>query len=321
MSGMWTYIIRRLLLAIPTLLGVTIVVFGIMRVAPGDVAVLILGGDSGLVGTPEQLEALREKLGLNRPLYVQYFEWLWGICTLNFGESYFYNAEMTTLLARKLPLSAQVGIMGLVFGSVLGVVGGVIAALKQDTWADYIIRIVSIAGISVPTFWSGMMLILIMVRNFGWIPDPGYVPLWEDPVANLTQLIWPALIIGLGFLMGVPLRMMRATMLEVMREDYIRTARSKGLKENVIIVRHAMRNAMIPVITLIGIFIPLTVTGLVVTEQVFGLPGIGRMMVDAIGQRDYPVVQLVVTLTGFSVVLANLGVDLIYGWLDPRIRF
>jgi peptide/nickel transport system permease protein len=228
---------------------------------------------------------------------------------------------MTQLLSRKLPLSAQVGIMGLVGGSILGVIGGVIAALKQDTWADYIIRVIAILGISVPTFWSGMMLILVFVRFWGWIPEQGYVPLWEDPARNLAQLIWPSIIIGLGFLMGVPLRMMRATMLEVMREDYIRTARSKGLKENIIIVRHAMRNAMIPVITLIGIFIPLTVTGLVVTEQVFGLPGIGRMMVDAINQRDYPVVQLVVTLTGFTVVVANLGVDLIYGWLDPRIRY
>ncbi len=318
---MWTYVIRRLLLAIPTLLGVTVVVFGVMRVAPGDVAVLILGGDSGLVGTPEQLEALREKLGLNRPLYIQYFEWLWGLITFNWGESYFYNAEMTELLSRKLPLSAQVGIMGLVGGSIMGVIGGVIAALKQDSWADYIIRIIAILGISVPTFWSGMMLILVFVRFWGWIPEQGYVPLWEDPMRNLAQLIWPSIIIGLGFLMGVPLRMMRATMLEVMREDYIRTARSKGLRENIIIVRHAMRNAMIPVITLIGIFIPLTVTGLVVTEQVFGLPGIGRMMVDAINQRDYPVVQLVVTLTGFTVVVANLGVDLIYGWLDPRIRY
>ena len=234
---MWTYVIRRLLLAVPTLLGVTVVVFGVMRVAPGDVAVLILGGDSGLVGTPEQLEALREKLGLNRPLYIQYFEWLWGLITFNWGESYFYNAEMTQLLSRKLPLSAQVGIMGLLLGSILGIIGGVIAALKQDTWADYVIRIISILGISVPTFWSGMMLILLFVRSFGWIPEQGYVPLWEDPARNLAQLIWPSIIIGLGFLMGVPLRMMRATMLEVMREDYIRTARSKGLKENVIVGR------------------------------------------------------------------------------------
>lgn len=318
---MWPYIIRRLLLAIPTLLGVTVVVFLVMRVAPGDVAVLMLGGESGLVGTQEEVEALREKLGLNRPLYVQYFEWLFGILTFNFGESYFYNADMSALLARKLPLSIQVGVQGLLIGSVLGIAGGVLSALKQDTWVDYSIRVTAILGISVPTFWSGMMVILIMVRFFGWIPRQGYVPLWEDPVANMAQLIFPSLIIGLGFLMGVPLRMMRATMLEVLREDYIRTARAKGLGERIIIIRHAMRNALIPVITLIGIFLPLTVTGLVVTEQVFGLPGIGRMMVDAINQRDYPVVQLVVTLTGFAVVLANLGVDLLYGWLDPRIRY
>ena len=165
------------------------------------------------------------------------------------------------------------------------------------------------------------MLILILVRTFGWIPEQGYTPIWEDPLANLAQLIFPAMIIGFGFLMGVPLRMMRATMLEVMREDYIRTARAKGLRERTIIIRHAMRNALIPVVTLIGIFLPLTITDLVVTEQVFGLPGVGRMMVDAITQRDYPVVQLVVTLTGFAVVMANLGVDLLYGWLDPRIRY
>ena len=318
---MWAYVIRRLLLAVPTLLGVTIVVFLIMRVAPGDVAVLILGGESGLVGTPEQLEKLRESLGLNRPLYVQYFSWLFGILTLDFGASYFYNADMDQLLLRKAPLSLQVGFMGLVIGSILGITGGVIAALKQDSFFDYLIRGIAILGISVPTFWSGMMLILILVRTFQWIPEQGYTPLWENPGANLAQLIFPSLIIGLGFLMGVPLRMMRATMLEVLREDYIRTARAKGLRERVIIVRHAMRNALIPVLTLIGIFLPITVTGLVVTEQVFGLPGVGRMMVDAINQRDYPVVQLVVTLTGFAVVFANLGVDMLYGWLDPRIRY
>ena len=319
---MWPYILRRLLLAVPTIFGVTIVVFLIMRIAPGDVAIMMLGGGEGGGGIdPEALARIRADLGLDRPLYEQYFTWIYGIFTLDFGKSFFYNADMDRLIARKAPLSLQVGAMGLVIGSILGITGGVIAALKQDTFWDYLIRGLAILGISVPTFWSGMMLILIFVRTFDWIPQQGYTPIWEDPVANLAQLIWPALIIGLGFLMGVPLRMMRATMLEVMREDYIRTARAKGLKERVIIVRHAMRNALIPVLTLIGIFLPITVTGLVVTEQVFGLPGIGRMMVDSINQRDYPVVQLVVTLTGFAVVAANLGVDLLYGWLDPRIRY
>ena len=286
---MWAYVIRRILLAVPTILGVTIVVFLIMRIAPGDVAIMMLGGGEGGGGIdPEALERIRTELGLNKPLYEQYLGWIYGLFTLDFGKSFFYNADMDRLIARKAPLSLQVGLMGLIIGSILGIAGGVVAALKQDTFFDYLIRGIAILGISVPTFWSGMMLILIFVRLFDWIPRQGYTPIWEDPIGNLAQLIWPALIIGLGFLMGVPLRMMRATMLEVMREDYIRTARAKGLKERVIIVRHAMRNALIPVLTLIGIFLPITVTGLVVTEQVFGLPGIGRMMVDSIKPARFP---------------------------------
>ena len=317
---MWAYIIRRLMLAIPTLIGVTILVFVIMRIAPGDVAVMMMGGESGLVGRPEELDKLRHELGIDRPIWIQYGDWVRDLVTFDFGKSYFYHAPMSQLLQRKLPLSAQIGMMGILIGSTLGITGGVIAALKQDTWVDYVIRSVAIAGISVPTFWSGMLIILVLIRLFDWIPEQGYTPLWEDPARNMAQLIWPTMVIALGFLMGTPLRMMRATMLEVLREDYIRTARAKGLRERVVLIRHAMRNALIPVVTLIGIFLPLTVTGLVVTEQVFGLPGIGRMMVDAITQRDYPVVQVVVTLVGFIVVLSNLSVDMLYGVLDPRIR-
>ena len=317
---MWAYIIRRLMLAIPTLFGVTILVFAVMRIAPGDVAVMMMGGESGLVGRPEELDKLRASLGIDRPLVIQYLDWIGSLVTFDFGSSYFYHAPMSQLLIRKLPLSAQIGFMGIIIGSTLGITGGVIAALKQDTWVDYVIRTIAIAGISISTFWSGMLVILILIRVFDWIPEQGYTPLWENPGRNMAQLIWPTMVIALGFLMGTPLRMMRATMLEVLREDYIRTARAKGLSERVVLIRHAMRNALIPVVTLIGIFLPLTVTGLVVTEQVFGLPGIGRMMVDAITQRDYPVVQLVVTLVGFIVVMSNLGVDMLYGLLDPRIR-
>ena len=226
---MWAYVIRRILLAVPTILGVTIVVFLIMRIAPGDVAIMMLGGGEGGGGIdPEALERIRTELGLNKPLYEQYLGWIYGLFTLDFGKSFFYNADMDRLIARKAPLSLQVGLMGLIIGSILGIAGGVIAALKQDTFFDYLIRGIAILGISVPTFWSGMMLILIFVRLFDWIPRQGYIPIWEDPVANLAQLIWPALIIGLGFLMGVPLRMMRATMLEVMREDYISHRASEG---------------------------------------------------------------------------------------------
>ncbi|MCY4575818.1 MAG: ABC transporter permease [Chloroflexi bacterium] len=315
---MWAYVVRRLLLAIPTLLGVTVVVFLIMRVI-GDES---LRFNTGMTMSFETYQMIREELGLNKPLYEQYFHWLFDIVTLDFGRSILYNnAEMSALLARKVPLSLQVGLMGLLIGSGLGIIGGVIAALKQDTFTDYLIRGIAILGISVPTFWSGMMLILIFVRMFDWIPRQGYVPIWEDPAGNLAQLIWPALIIGLGFFMGTTLRMMRGAMLEVMSEDYIRTARAKGLGERVIITRHAMRNALIPVLTLVGMFLPITVTGLVVTEQVFGIPGVGHLMIDAINFRDFPVVQLLVTLSGIAVVMANLGVDMLYLWLYPRIRY
>ncbi|MDA1096594.1 MAG: ABC transporter permease, partial [Chloroflexi bacterium] len=236
---MWAYVLRRLLFSIPTMIGVTILVFLVMRVAPGDVAVMMLGGDSGLVGRPEDLAKLRTELGLDRPLHIQYLSWMKDLVTFDFGSSYFYHAPMTELLKRKIPLSAEIGIFGILIGSTLGIAGGVIAALKQDTWVDYLIRTIAIAGISVPTFWSGMLVILVLIRVFQWIPEQGYTPLWEDPARNLAQLIWPILVIAFGFLMGVPLRMMRATMLEVLREDYIRTARAKGLSERVVLIRHA----------------------------------------------------------------------------------
>ncbi len=315
---MRSYVIRRLLLAIPTLLGVAAVTVLMTHALHGFEQTIMM---CGLCPSFEEQIRWYEEHGFNKPLYVQYFDRLLSTLTLDFGKSFIYDVDVTDLLARKGPLSLQVGLMGLIIGSVLGISGGVITALKQDSLYDYLIRGLAILGISVPTFWSGMMLILILVRAFNWIPEQGYTPLWEDPLANLTQLIWPALIIGLGFLMGASLRLMRASLLEVMREDYIRTARAKGLQERVIIVRHAMRNALIPVLTLIGTFLPITLTGLVVTEQVFGLPGVGSMLLDALRTRDIPVVQMVVTLTGFTVIFANLGVDLLYGWLDPRIRY
>ncbi|MBI4328374.1 MAG: ABC transporter permease [Chloroflexi bacterium] len=316
---MWAYIIRRLLLAIPTTLGVTLLVFVVMRIAPGDVALAMLGGE-GMIGREEELEKLREELGLKRPLYIQYGDWLWSFVRGDFGESYFYRQPNSFLIGRKFPLSAQVGLMAIVIGVTIAIPGGIISALKQDTAWDYILRVFSIIGLSIPTFWSGMLLLLLLIRFFGWIPEQGYIPLWDDPLRNLGQLIFPASVVGYS-LSAVPLRMTRSTMLEVLREDYIRTARAKGLAERVVIIRHALRNALIPVVTLIALFIPVTVGGLVVTEQVFALPGIGRMMVQGITNRDYPVVQIIVTMVGVTIVMTNLFVDLLYGWLDPRIRY
>ena len=317
---MWAYIARRLLLGILTLLGVTLVTFYIVRVAPDDLAILILIA-GGSVSDPMALERIREELGLNDPLYVQYFNQLFGLLTLDFGRSYFYDTDMSTLLVRKWPLSLQLGSMAIAVGGTLGIAGGIIAALKPDGLVDNLVRGIAVLGISMPTFWSGMMLILILVRTFDWIPQQGYIPFREDPFGSLAQLIWPALVVGLGMIMGTVLRIMRASLFEAMSSDYVRLARAKGMRERIIVVRHALPNALIPTVTVIGAFVPITLVGLILTEQVFGLPGMGHMLVDSINQRDYPVLQTVITLSAIIVVLTNIVVDLLYVRLDPRIRY
>ena len=317
---MWAYIARRLLLGILTLLGVTLVTFYIVRVAPDDLAILILIA-GGSVSDPMALEWIREELGLNDPLYVQYFNQLFGLLTLDFGRSYFYDTDMSTLLVRKWPLSLQLGSMAIAVGGTLGIAGGIIAALKPDGLVDNLVRGIAVLGISMPTFWSGMMLILILVRTFDWIPQQGYIPFREDPFGSLAQLIWPALVVGLGMIMGTVLRIMRASLFEAMSSDYVRLARAKGMRERIIVVRHALPNALIPTVTVIGAFVPITLVGLILTEQVFGLPGMGHMLVDSINQRDYPVLQTVITLSAIIVVLTNIVVDLLYVRLDPRIRY
>ena len=317
---MWAYIARRLLLGILTLLGVTLVTFYIVRVVPDDLAILILIA-GGSVSDPMALERIREELGLNDPLYVQYFNQLFGLLTLDFGRSYFYDTDMSTLLVRKWPLSLQLGSMAIAVGGTLGIAGGIIAALKPDGLVDNLVRGIAVLGISMPTFWSGMMLILILVRTFDWIPQQGYIPFREDPFGSLAQLIWPALVVGLGMIMGTVLRIMRASLFEAMSSDYVRLARAKGMRERIIVVRHALPNALIPTVTVIGAFVPITLVGLILTEQVFGLPGMGHMLVDSINQRDYPVLQTVITLSAIIVVLTNIVVDLLYVRLDPRIRY
>ncbi len=315
---MRTYILRRLLLAALTLFGVTILVFIVMRIVPGDLSPPILAG--GGVPNPDHIARFREHLGLDEPLYVQYFDWVRGLLTFDFGNSVFHNDPMSQYLQRKLPLSAQIGVLGIVIGSTFGVAAGLIAALKRGAWVDSVMRTVALAGVSVPTFWAGMLVILVLVREFGWDPTGEYTRLTEDPVRNLTQLIWPALVIGTGLLMGVPLRFVRTATLEVLREDYIRTARARGLRDRAVLLRHALPNILIPAVSLIAVMLPLTVTALVVTEQAFGLPGIGRMLVGAINQRDYPVVELTVTLIAFAVVVSNVGADILGAALDLQVR-
>jgi peptide/nickel transport system permease protein len=312
--------LKRLLLVVPTLLGVATIVFLIMRVIPGDVALLILGGDDGGQIDAQQLAAVRQQLGLDQPLIVQFGTWLWGVLQFDFGKSLWTGAPVLDELLIRLPLSLQLALMATLVSVIISIPLGMLAAVRQDTWVDYVIRVVSIGGLAIPGFWVGILCILFLVIVFGWGPPLEYHPPWVDPWANLSMMVWPVVTVGYRY-SAVTTRMTRSTVLEVLREDYIRTAWAKGLAQRVIVIRHALKNSMLPVITLIGTEFAFLIGGLVVTETVFTLNGIGRFVVDAVAHRDYPVVQALVFLIAFSFVIVNLLVDLTYAWFDPRIRY
>jgi len=315
-----TYLAKRLLLIVPTLFGVAAVVFLIMRVIPGDVTLLILGGDQTGRIDPQQLAAMRHQLGLDQPLAVQFGAWLWGVLRLDFGTSLWTGQPVIEEVLIRLPLSLEVAILATIVSVLLAIPLGMIAAVKQDTWVDYLIRVVSIGGQAIPSFWVGILVILFLVIYFGWGPPLEFTPPWVDPWANFQQLVWPVLTIGYRYA-AVTTRMTRSTVLEVLREDYIRTAWAKGLRERAVVIRHALKNAMLPVITLVGTEFAFLIGGLVVTETVFTLNGVGRFVVDAVAHRDYPVVQALVFLIALCFVTVNLLIDLTYAWLDPRIRY
>lgn len=316
---MRTYIAKRLLLVVPTLLGVASLVFVIMRVIPGDVALLILGGDQGQIDE-RQLAALRQQLGLDQPLVVQFGTWLWGVVRFDFGTSLWTGQPVLEELLIRLPLSLELALLATMVSVVIAIPLGMLAAVRQDTWVDYVVRVVSIGGLAIPSFWVGILCILFLVIYFGWGPPLEFTPPWVDPWANFEMMVWPVVTVGYRY-SAVTTRMTRSTVLEVLREDYIRTAWAKGLRERVVVIRHALKNAMLPVITLIGTEFAFLIGGLVVTETVFTLNGIGRFVVDAVAHRDYPVVQALVFLIAFSFVIVNLLVDLTYAWFDPRIRY
>ena len=317
---MRTYLAKRLLLIVPTLFGVAAVVFLIMRVIPGDVTLLILGGDQTGRIDPQQLAAMRHQLGLDQPLAVQFGTWLWGVLRLDFGTSLWTGQPVIDEVFIRLPLSLEVAILATIVSVLLAIPLGMIAAVRQDTWVDYLIRVVSIGGQAIPSFWVGILVILALVIYFGWGPPLEFTPPWVDPWANFQQLVWPVLTVGYRYA-AVTTRMTRSTVLEVLREDYIRTAWAKGLRERVVVIRHALKNAMLPVITLVGTEFAFLIGGLVVTETVFTLNGVGRFVVDAVAHRDYPVVQALVFLIALCFVVVNLLIDLTYAWLDPRIRY
>jgi len=317
---MRTYLLKRLLLIVPTLLGVAALVFVIMRVIPGDVTLLILGGDQTGRVDRQQIAALRAQLGLDQPLIVQFGHWLWGVVRFDFGNSLWTGRPVTEELLIRLPLSLELAFLATMVSVLIAIPLGMLAAARQDTWVDYVVRVVSIGGLAIPSFWVGILIILILVINFGWGPPLEFTPPWVDPWANFQQMVWPVVTVGYRYA-AVTTRMTRSTLLEVMRDDYIRTAWAKGLAERTIVIRHALKNAMLPVMALIGTEFAFLIGGLVVTETVFTLNGVGRFVVDAVAHRDYPVVQALVFVIAGSFVIVNLLVDLTYAWFDPRIRY
>ena len=316
---MHRYILKRLLLMIPTLFGVAVLVFLMLRVAPGDIVELKYAG-TGAFAPKEAIEQERAQLGLDKPLWRQFISWIWGIVRFDFGNSMWTGRPITQEIAVRLELSLELAVMATLVAIFLSIPLGALAALKQDTWVDYLVRIFSIAGLAIPSFWLGIIIILGFLIFFKWLPPLTFTSFWVDPKANLMQLIWPALAVGYRY-SAVATRMTRSAVLEVLREDYIRTARAKGLWEKVILVRHALKNALLPVITVIGLEFAFLIGGLVVTEQVFNLNGIGMLFVESITRRDYTMTQALVLLVSFVFIFVNFVVDLIYAWLDPRIRY
>jgi peptide/nickel transport system permease protein len=298
---------------------VATLVFLLLRVLPGDIVELKYAG-TGAFAPPQAIARERAQLGLDQPLWKQFATWIWGIPQFDFGTSMWTGRPVAHEIAVRLELSIELALLATIVAILISVPLGCIAAVKQDTWIDYAVRVFSIAGLAVPSFWLGIVIILTFVIYFQWLPPLTFTSVWVDPLANITQLIWPALAVGYRY-SAVATRMTRSAVLDVLREDYIRTARAKGLWERAVLIRHALKNALLPVITVIGLEFAFLVGGLVVTEQVFNLNGIGKLLVESISQRDYTMVQGVVLLTSFVFIFVNFVVDMINAVIDPRIRY
>ena len=316
---MLRYTVNRVLLMIPTLIGVAVLVFFLLRVVPGDVVEIKLRGDGGTV-SQETIEMERKRMGLDKPLVNQFGEWMVGMATLDFGKSMWTERPVMEEIALRLELSLQVALMATFIAVLLAIPMGTLAALFRDTWIDYTVRILTIGGLSIPSFWFGMLIMLTLLGLFNWLPPITFTPIYVDPVANLTQLIWPAMAVGYRYC-AVVARMIRSSLLEVLNEDYIRTARAKGVFEKLVISRHALRNALLPAITVIGLEFTFLIGGLVVTEQVFNLNGIGQLFVQSVSRNDFTLIQGMVMLIAAFYVFVNLLIDLLYAVFDPRIRY
>jgi len=303
---------------VPTLIGVAVLCFFLLRVVPGDVVEVKLRADGGSV-TQDVVEAERKRLGLDRPLVVQFGEWFGGLVRFDLGVSMWTGRPVVQEIGGRLVLSLQVAVMATLVAVLIAIPLGTIAALMNGTWIDYVVRVLTIGGLAVPSFWLGMMIMVGLLSWFNWLPPITYTPLWEDPRANLAQLVWPALAVGYRYA-AVVARMLRSSLLEVLGEDYVRTARAKGVWERAVVGKHALRNALLPAITVIGLEFAFLIGGLVVTEQVFNLNGIGKLFVQSVSRSDFVLIQGLVMMIAVVYVFVNLVIDLLYAALDPRIR-
>jgi peptide/nickel transport system permease protein len=316
---MLRYTIHRLLLMIPTLFGVAVLVFIMLRLMPGDIVEARFLAEGGAV-SQAAIEAERARLGLDKPMWEQFVDWMTGMLVGDFGLSMWTGRPVIDEIGSRLPLSLQVAVMATILATFIAIPLGTLAALFKDRWIDRIIQVFAVAGLAVPSFWLGMLIIMFLLLTFNWIPPLTFTPIYEDPWRNMSQLIWPALAVGYRY-SAVATRMTRSTILEVLQEDYIRTARAKGVFERIVVARHAMRNAMLPVVTVIGLEFAFLIGGLVVTEQVFNLNGIGKLFVETVTRKDYTMVQALVMLVAAFFIFVNFVVDLLYAALDPRIRY
>ena len=310
------YALKRLLVAIPSLLIATVIVFSLSRLIPGDVVTLMMQENQ----YAQSLEEMREKLGLNRPIYLQYFEWIGRAMRGDLGESLYSSRPVLQELARRAPVSLELGAVAVFFAVLMGVPIGVLSASRQDSAEDYIARSGAILGLSAPGFWLGTLVVVLPAIYFGWSPSIKFIPFTSDPWGHMVQFLIPGFLLGIASAASI-MRLTRTQLLEVLRQDYVRTAWSKGLGERVVVLKHSLKNALIPVVTVLGIQIAQVLSGTVIFETIFGLPGMGRFLFDAITERDYPVIQGINLVIVTTVVTVNLLVDVVYAYLDPRIRY
>ena len=317
---MRTYIIRRVLLMIPTMYIVSLIVFMLLRFIPGDIVDLIIAHEDDYYGGANR-ESIEQELGLDVPLLTQYGRWMGDLFLHgNLGNSLWTGRPVVGEIWNRLPVTFELGLIALIISQLIALPIGIFSALRQDTWGDYIARSFAILATAVPGFWLATIVIVLPSIWWGYMPPIMLIPFFEDPMGNLRMFLIPAIVLGM-LMSGMTMRMTRTMMLEVLRQDYIRTAWAKGLRERVIVIRHALKNAFIPVITLIGMGVPIIIGGTVIIENIFALPGMGRLLIGAIGNRDYPIVSGVMLVMAGVIMLTNLVVDLTYGFLDPRIRY